>query len=338
MEKTVELMTAQALSGITDVLQKAQTAEVPRPAKDIAESNEVKEFLAKGTDLVRFELKTAITSTNSALNDPLAVPHKPVDIAPLARRRINVLDILPQYPTEESGAIEFGVVETVTDNAGSQVGGSPEAYQNVAKPEAVLTFRNEFQPIVTVAEWIPVSTQVVADSAGLQALIETELAYHVRRAVDAQLLTGTGSNHTLDGLLQNAASVTLSSPEESTLVNKIIRAQMQSLQADYSPSHLILNGVDYETLVKAYGAPGEANASQFFDMRVIVNNSLTAGTFLVVDSQQAGVAFVRENLRVELSRHDSTNFQDGMVSLRAEMRLAFCPTQASNGAAVKGGV
>ena len=56
---------------------------------------------------------------------------------------------------------------------------------------------------------------------------------------------------------------------------------------------------------------------------VVLNNGVTAGKFLVMDSQRATQLWVRDGLGVEFSREDSTNFRDGFITVKAVERVAL---------------
>ena len=55
---------------------------------------------------------------------------------------------------------------------------------------------------------------------------------------------------------------------------------------------------------------------------VTANTAVTAGKFLVGDLNQATQLWIRENLSVEFSREDSTNFRDGFVTVKVSENFA----------------
>jgi HK97 family phage major capsid protein len=55
---------------------------------------------------------------------------------------------------------------------------------------------------------------------------------------------------------------------------------------------------------------------------VTINTAVTAGNFLVGDLSVASQLWVRDNLAVEFSREDSTNFRDYFVTVRVQERVA----------------
>jgi HK97 family phage major capsid protein len=56
---------------------------------------------------------------------------------------------------------------------------------------------------------------------------------------------------------------------------------------------------------------------------IVVNTAVTSGKFLVGNLAQATQLWIRENLAVEFSRDDSTNFRDGFVTVRVQERVAL---------------
>ena len=56
---------------------------------------------------------------------------------------------------------------------------------------------------------------------------------------------------------------------------------------------------------------------------VVINTAIGAGKFLVGNFSQGTQLWIRDNVNVEFSRMDSTNFIDGFVTVRAIERIAL---------------
>jgi HK97 family phage major capsid protein len=61
---------------------------------------------------------------------------------------------------------------------------------------------------------------------------------------------------------------------------------------------------------------------QIWGMNVVLSNDVTSGKLLVMDIN-AVMLFMRDNIQIEMSEHDDTNFQSNLVTIRAELRAAF---------------
>lgn len=243
-------------------------------------------------------------------------------------------DLLPSRVTS-SNLVEFTRENAFTNNAGPQVSGSPEAYENVTKPESAITFTLVNEPVVTLAHFIPASVQVLDDSPMLASHINGRLMYGLKLKEETQLLSGTGSNHQLNGLITQATAYAAQSPDlVQNEIDKIRDAVRQLQGSEYMPDFLVLNPVDWFdieiTKVNSgtdnryiVGDPSTMMGPNLWGLPVVVTNSITAGTFLVGSRNACEIAD-RQMSSVEASREDSTNFQKNMVTIRAEERLALC--------------
>ena len=61
----------------------------------------------------------------------------------------------------------------------------------------------------------------------------------------------------------------------------------------------------------------------FAGTKVVVNNAVTAGTFVVGNFSQGSQLWIRNNVNVEFFREDGTNVRDGYVTVRISERIAL---------------
>jgi HK97 family phage major capsid protein len=245
---------------------------------------------------------------------------------------LTIRDVLPSSTTD-SNLVEFTRENAFTNNAGPTVSGSPEAYENVTKPESAITFTLVSAPVVTLAHFIPASLQVLDDSASLASHINGRLMYGLKLKEETQILSGTGSNHQLNGLITQGTAYVPTSPQLTNEIDIIRHAIKQAHVAEYMPDFLVLNPSDwYDIEVKHVGTsddryvvgnPNNMMVNRLWGLQVVVTNSITAGTFLLGSSMGAEIKD-RQMAAVEASREDSTNFQKNMVTIRAEERLTLC--------------
>lgn len=302
-------------------------------AKQFMQSGAFKDFQEGRTGRARMEIKTAIINATGQ-NQPLVPSDRLGGIATTPNRMLTIRDVLPTSPTS-SNLIEFTREASFTNNAGSQISGSPEAYENVTKPESAITFSLVNEPVVTLAHFIPASKQVLDDSGSLQSHIDNRLMYGLKLKEETQLLSGTGANHQLNGLITQAtAYVNSASPNYTNEIDIVRDAIRQAHVAEYRPDFLVLNPADwFDIEIRKVGSGddryvvGDPNAGllgpNIWGLPVIVTNSISSGTFLMGSSMACEIKD-REQAAVEMSLEDSTNFQKNMVTLRAEERLALC--------------
>jgi HK97 family phage major capsid protein len=279
----------------------------------------------------RMELKTAIINATGA-SQPLVQADRLSGIATTPNRMLSIRDVLPTSTTD-SNLVEFTRENAFTNNAGPTVSGSPQAFENVTKPESGITFTLVSAAVVTLAHFIPASVQVLDDSASLASHINGRLMYGLKLKEETQLLSGTGANHQLHGLVTQATSYTPKSPQYTNEIDIIRHAIRQAHIAEYQPDFLVLNPSDWFDIEIRHVGTGDARYvigdprsmldRVLWGLRVVVTNSITAGTFLLGSSMGAEIKD-RQMAAVEASREDSTNFQKNMVTIRAEERLTLC--------------
>jgi HK97 family phage major capsid protein len=283
--------------------------------------------------LLPHEVKTAITSTG-AINDPLGRSGTPtLDYG--ARRGLFLQDLLPHFTTENA-AIEMPVSSSKTNNAGGQVGNSPEVRENVAMGESAYSFTNSYEAVETYGHYLPVSKQIFEDSGTLSGFINTEMLHGLGMSVEDGLLNGTGTTGILNGLLNNATAWNNESPNLTNEVDIIRSAIKQVRLANFRPNGIVLNEQDwYDVETRKRGSGDDAYVAgdprlggepNLWGLPVHVSNAITSGTFLVADFNRCAIVFDREMPKIEISRHEGTNFSTGMLTVAATQRLALVNT------------
>lgn len=279
----------------------------------------------------RLDIKTAIINATGQ-NQPLVESDRLGGIIANPNRIMTIRDLCPTGSTS-SNLIEYAKENVFTNNAGPQVGGSPEQFENVTKPESGITFTLATAAVTTLAHWIPASKQVLDDSSMLQSYINSRLIYGLKLKEEAQLLTGNGSNGNLSGIQTQATAWTNESPNITNEVDIIRSAIKQAHLSEYRPSAIVMNPQDWFDIdIKKVGSsddryvvgnPREMGVPRLWGLPVVVTNSQTAGTFLVGAFDIGCQIWDREQASIEVSRENSDNFVKNMVTILAEERLAL---------------
>lgn len=281
----------------------------------------------------RMEMKTAIINATGQ-NQPLVPADRTSGIIHEPNRMLRIRDVLAATATN-SNLIEFAKENVFTNNAGPTVSGSPEAFENVTKPESGITFTLQTEAVQTIAHWIPASKQVIADSAQLQGYISGRLTYGLKLKEETQLLSGTGANGELNGLITQATAYTVQSPQLTNELDIIREAIKQAQLSEYFPTNIVLNPQDwYDIDVKKAGStatdiryivgnPREASVTRLWGLPVILSNSIASGTFLLGAFDMGAEIKDRMQATVEVSRENSDNFVKNMITILAEERIAL---------------
>jgi HK97 family phage major capsid protein len=286
-------------------------------------------------DIWRAE-KTALvnaTGQNQPLVQALSVP----GIVTPAMQPLRVRDVFNALPTS-SNMIEYVREASFTNNAALQgVGSSPQVYENVAKAESAMTFEKLFVPVQTVAHWIPVSKQLLADAPALSGYINTRLKYGLKLKEETELMTGTGTGASIKGLIPSATAYDtgrdVASPAD-TMIDTISHAGTQVEASFYPWEFTILNPADVEkiNLIKTTGTassgeyiasdPRAAGQATLWGRPIVKAFSMTAGKFLV-GSSMAATIWDRADATVQVSYEHSDYFVKNMAAVLCEERLGL---------------
>lgn len=297
--------------------------------KMVAESESFKSYLGGTRDKARVEIKTAIINATGQ-NQPLVPADRLGGVVTAPTRRLRMRDLLAVGRTA-SNLIEFAKENVFTNNAGPQVSGSPQAFENVTKPESAITFTLSTAAVTTLAHWIPVSKQVLSDSPMLQAYVNTRLMYGLKLKEDTQIILGTGSNGELPGLYTNRTAYTKTSPLSFTTKIDVVRDAIRQCQnSEYEPNGIVLHSTDWAAIEQAkdtqgrylFANPQSAAQPMLWGLPVVVSNSIAAGTFLVGAFDMAAQLWDREDAMIEIGLN-SDNFVKNMVTILCEERLAL---------------
>ena len=209
---------------------------------------------------------------------------------------------------------------------------SPEC---TLKVEADLRYEEKEVTAKTLAVFLYLSKQVLADSPRLQAEIDAELPDMLERMLENQILYGNGGTREFAGILTNAniLSITWSDAVVGTTKLDLIRlAIAQAAAVERMPEWVLVNCTDLAEMELEKGSDGQYIAKMVLSMAdgqiriwrlpVHESNAIKQGTALVGTAGGA-VIYDRESIDVEMSEHDGDNFVKNKVTVRAEQRLAF---------------
>lgn len=214
------------------------------------------------------------------------------------------------------------------------------------KPESALTFEQASAPVVTIAHWIPVTRQMLADAAQIQSYIEGRLLVGLDRRLNGQLLNGDGTAPNMRGLFNTTGVQILNngvSPAywadnpvndagtDNENFNRVLRAKrLIDTVGDAEATFISLNPADIEQFQvrtdadRQYLAGGpfaEGGVPRLWGLRVVKERSIPAGKALVGDGRMAQV-WDREDGNILI---DTINdqFIRNMLTILAEMRAAL---------------
>ena len=294
----------------------------------LVKSDSFKAMAEGRSKFARVELKTAIINATGQ-NQPLVAADRLVGIINNPNRVLTIRDVLPVGRTT-SNLVEFTKENVYTNNAGPQYD-SP-AFENVTKPESGITFTLSSSAVVTLAHFIPMSRQVLDDSAQLESYVNGRLIYGLKLEEEDQLLNGTGTSGNIGGLLKSGNFTAYNrAVTGDTKLDTLRRAITQAQLSEFTADTVVMNPADWETieLLKAtdnqyiMANPMMMVGPQIWGKRVVATNSIAVGTFLVGAMAMGAQIWDRQDAAVQISYEDGDNFKKNMATLLCEERLAL---------------
>lgn len=273
--------------------------------------------------------KTQIVNA-AGQNQPLVPSDRLGGIITPAEQRLFVRDIIPATTTT-SNLVEFTSEASYTSNARPQGDVSPNGTgEGDLKAESAMTFTLANAPVRTIAHWIPASRQVLSDSSILQGHIGGRLIYGLKLNEETEILTGTATGNTLNGINNQAAAFSYGSTNQ-TVLDTLLYALLQVSLSNYEASAFILHPTDWFAAILLkdttgrylFSDPQSMVAPRVWAKPVVATASQTLGTFTAGAFNLGCQIWDREDATVRVSENVNDYFIRNMVAILAEERLAF---------------
>jgi len=297
----------------------AGDAQVKTAGQEFIDSEMFKAMASGQREKARIEVKnTVVTGPNM----PFEVQREgviPGSFAPLTIRQ--------QIPTI---TVASNSVSSLRELAWTN--DAAEVAEGAAKPESDITFEPYNVQIETVAHWIKVSNQLLADAPAVAAYIDTRLRDGLAQRVDRQLLLGTGVTPLLNGLTNAGNFVAFTPTSGANLVESINKAKYNRWALGEVVDTVIVNPADWAAMevlregagsgTYLYGAPGTNAGTQPFGVNVVMSPFMPAGQFLIGSLRGSAIIYQRQGAVVEMG-YVNDDFTKNLVTIRAEERLGL---------------
>lgn len=245
-------------------------------------------------------------------------------------KRLTLLDLIPTGTTDAT-LVEYVQVIAIPES-------SAEWEEGTQKPEVGFETQDADAPVRTIAGWIKLRKNALADVSGLRTLIGTLLPYDVRRRIESQMLVGDGEGQNLTGILNTDG---IGAPEAVAGDNEadaILRAATVIVLSDGDPNFVALHPLTQQDLMLMrengrasdpdrsgaylYGNPSALAAPTIWGLAMSANRVVPSDSPLVGDSM-AATLLVKEGVNVLVSDSDQDDFIRNRVTLLGEARVAF---------------
>lgn len=211
-------------------------------------------------------------------------------------------------------------------------GGAGQTAEGAAKTQADFDIVEANKKVEKITAYIKVSKEALDDIAFLNSEINTELRELINLKFDADILSGTGTSPALKGILTYTSTISVAgSPLAAGVDNAnnfdVIRAAAWKIASNnFQANYALINPVDAAMMDLAKGTDGHyilppfstADGKQIAGLKVIENNGVTAGDFLVGDFSKSNLG-IREDLTISIG-YENDDFTKNLVTILAEVR------------------
>lgn len=309
---------------VIDISQKQTSApaggeKVLSAGEEFVKSPQYQALVKGEVHRARIEVKNTVTSGSTTV-----FPDQKPGIIPGAFLPLTVRDVIPSI------SVSTNMVNALRE--ASWTSSAAEVSQGAAKNESDITFEQYNVPITTVAHWIKISNQLLADAPAVVSYIETRLRDGLAQRVDAQLLNGNGTSPNLSGLTDSGNFTAYTAVSDDLLVDAINRCKYTMWAQGYMPDTVIVNPADWGAMERTregagtgnylYGLPGTNAGVNPFGLRVVMSNNMTQGYFLVAAMRTSAVVYNRSGAVIEMG-YVNDDFTKNLITLRCEERLGL---------------
>jgi HK97 family phage major capsid protein len=269
----------------------------------------------------------AVGTGTSGVQMPVRLP----GMVALPKQALRIRDVMTEVMQNTGNSFDYIKQATRSLVASPQVEMSPKSQSNI-------TWSSQIGNIRTIAHWMQISKQALADIPWARAQVDEELTYGLKLKEEAEILSGDGTNEHLNGILTQATAFDTSLLSASAGFQRIDILRWAKLQArlaglaTYAPSAFVLHPTDMarlETTKSNYGEYilGEPKSgtpiTMVWGLPVVESDSIASGTFLTGSFDNGAVLIDRQQLTIEISFEHNVNFTTNAASILAEERLGL---------------
>jgi HK97 family phage major capsid protein len=289
------------------------------------------EGLLKGnSNAAKFEMKAGDMTMANAYSGVVAGETVIPDFKFDPSRSVHIRNLIPNGSTDAQ-TIRFPKESAYDDGAAATAQGSTLGQSDF---DITATSVN----VEKIGTFMRITEEMLADTPQLSSYLSARVPGKVLSIEDNEILNGDGSSPNLDGLFTDGAAFDTTSGgafyqsvEAANEYDVLIAACNQLALANYQASSILVNPTDLHKIALLKATTNEYLRNQIYSglvptimgVPVIANTAVTNGKFLVGDLNQATQLWIRDNLSVEFSREDSTNFRDGFVTVKVSERVAL---------------
>ena len=235
------------------------------------------------------------------------------------------LDLVPGQPLDAPSMPYAQEVST-----GDRTAGAAPVSPGQIKAQATIEYRDAEAKPETIASWVKVQKQTLADVDQLAARIQNRLMSGVRAAVEDQVLSGDGVSPNLLGLLNTPGTASVPYDAAAVPPDAILDAIAAVLTNGAQPNVVALSIPDWTAVLKSksvgsgeyLGSPFLAPASSLWSLPMVPAVGIPEGQAIVGDTRIGISVLWREPIHILISDADQDDWVRNRCTLLAETRVA----------------
>lgn len=242
----------------------------------------------------------------------------------VAQRELSLLTALPTIRVT-SGSLTFNRLDGYSNAADYQ------SEQGDAKAEASVPSELVTANIATIAHFVPVAEQVLADEPVLRQQIDGLLTYGLRQKLEGELVNGAGGTGEIAGLLDAGNFTAFSeSTSELSLPDLVNEMSAALIVAGWQPGLVIVHPTDWATAraeradssgVYMAGSWAQPAPPSIWSLPVVLSAAVPQGNAIVLDPSQVAI-LDRQQATVDVG-YSGDGFTRNVVTIRAECRAGL---------------
>ena len=289
------------------------------------------------TKAARFEVKADMTTADNYTGEVI-----PADRVPGYKfdptRLVHMRQLIPQ------GSTASDVVRYVKESAYTN-GVAPKA-EGTAVAQSDFDFTATDANVQKIGTYFRLSEEMLNDTPQLTSYLSARAPEKLLEVEDTQILNGNGTAPNLSGIITDAADFAAggfaNAIESANEFDVLTVALNQLALANYAADYIMINPTDFHKILLLKSSQNEylvKDWNQGLQPRingvpVVLSTAVTSDKYVLGNFGMGTQLWIRDNVGVEFSREDSTNFRDGFVTVRVQERVAltnYLPNAFVNG-------
>lgn len=276
--------------------------------------------------VIDIDMKTAFTTSAGWAPESI----RSGKVVEYATRPIEIVDTIPGGRISQA-VYKFMEETTFTDNAA-------EVAEEGTFGEAALALTERSQTVEKVGVDIPVTDEQLEDVVGIESYLNNRLTFMLRRRIGYQIINGSGSTPSIQGMLAKTGIQTL--VQSGDLLETIAKAiKNVRVTGAANASVIYVNSADWwSTKLRLkrddngnyiFGNPGVTGPSNIWGVSVNENTSLAAGTIIVADTLGYTMLLEKRGITLKITDSHASEFVTGTQRIRADVRVVMVILRAA---------